>query len=150
MTSPSKRKGDEGEREAEALLRELLKVPEIRRELGAGRKDDMGDIGGVPNTAIQVAWWANWTQAINEKLPGVERQRLNKRVRFGAVFVRRSRNKIPWIVVMTPEQWAEMWRYAQVGIRVERRRGLAAQEKAGKMGAHDRRSPRGRSAKRPD
>lgn len=119
LTNSSKNKGDEGEREAQALLRRLLNRPTIRRALGAGRKDDVGDIDGVPQTAIQVAWKERWAGAINEKLPDVERQRKNKRVRFAAVFIRRSRNEIPWIVVQTPEQWAKMHKYAMMGVALE-------------------------------
>jgi hypothetical protein len=47
MTNRSKRKGDEGEREAVQML--LAMAPDIvhpaaRRALGAGRKDDIGDV----------------------------------------------------------------------------------------------------------
>jgi hypothetical protein len=120
MANSQKNKGDEGEREVQALLRDLLGRPNIRRALGAGRKDDVGDIDGVPQTAVQVAWWGKWTEAINIKLPDVERQRKNKRVRFAVVFIRRSRNAIPWIVVQTPEQWCKMHRYAMMGVEYER------------------------------
>ena len=55
MTHPSKRKGDSAELEVQAMLREELGVP-ARRALGAGRKDDCGDIDGVPvyNVAVHV------------------------------------------------------------------------------------------------
>jgi hypothetical protein len=53
MGNPSKRKGDRAELEVQALLRDHLGVP-ARRQLGAGRKDDVGDMAGVPNTVIQV------------------------------------------------------------------------------------------------
>jgi hypothetical protein len=73
-------------------------------------------------------------QAINAKIEDVERQRLNKRVRFGALFVRRSRiRKGPkWIVVMTPEMWCRMYEYAMMGVDLER------QEKSTKMSHRDR------------
>ncbi len=126
MSSPSKNKGDNGEREVQALLRDILGLPPVRRALGAGRKDDVGDIDGVPNTAVQVAWWARWTEAINVKLVDVERQQQNKRAAFAAVFIRRSRNPIPWIVVMTPVQWAKLWKFAQIGLKheMDKRRAL--------------------------
>lgn len=115
MTGASKSKGDRGEREVVTLLHQLLKILEICRELGAGRKDDIGDIAKVPNTAIQVAWRENMTGAIYEKVEEVERQRKNKGVRFAAVFVKK--NNRPWVVTMTPEQWARMWKYAQIGLK---------------------------------
>ena len=43
MTGSSKRKGDRAELEVQGILRDLLGVP-ARRALGAGRKDDVGDI----------------------------------------------------------------------------------------------------------
>jgi hypothetical protein len=124
VTSSSKSKGDKGEREVEALLRELLEIPHIRRALGAGRQDDVGDIDGVPQTSIQVAWWSNPMTAINAKLLDTEVQRKHKRVRFAALFVRRTRirNGPPWIVVQTPEQWARLWHYAQMGLALDRER----------------------------
>jgi hypothetical protein len=134
VAGPSKDKGDRGELEVQELLRELLRLAGIRRALGAGRKDDIGDIVGVPQVALQVAWWANPMRAINDKIEDIEIQRLNKRVRFGALFVRRTRvRKGPnWIVVMTPEQWARMYEYAMVGVDLER------QEKSTKMSTRDR------------
>jgi hypothetical protein len=139
LTNSSKGKGDRGEREAEALLRDLLDTPSIRRALGAGRKDDVGDIHGVPQTAIGVAWWHRWTEAINIKLPMLEDQRKRKRVRFAALFIRRSNNPIPWIVVMTPKMWARLHHYAQMGVDWER------QTKAAKLSAHGTSSRRGRT-----
>lgn len=121
VSNPGKDKGDKGEREVQELLRSLLHLPGIRRALGAGRKDDVGDIDGVPQTAIQVAWWSNPLTAINAKIGDVERQRRNKRVRFGVLFVRRTRVRSgpPWIVVMTPEQFARMHKYAMMGVRAK-------------------------------
>lgn len=132
MTSPAKGKGDRGELEIQELLREGLGLPNIRRALGAGRKDDVGDIDGVPQTVIQVAWWANPMTAINAKILDLDRQRRNKRVRFAALFVRRTRVRSgpKWIVVMTPEQYCRMWQYAQAGVALERER------KAGKVPTH--------------
>ena len=136
MANRSGPKGAEGEREVQNLLRVLLGRPNIRRALGAGRKDDVGDIDGVPQTALQVAWWTNWTQAINIKLPEVEQQRKNKRVRFASLWIRRNRNPIPWIVVMTPEMWAKMHKYAMMGVDWER------EQKRAKISDHGSQSRR--------
>jgi Holliday junction resolvase len=111
MTSPSKRKGDAAEREVEGILRDLLGLLGIRRALGAGRKDDVGDIHGIPNTVIQVVNRKSLSRAIREKLPEAERQREVAGVDFAATFCRLPGGK--FIVVMTPEQWATLWREAQ-------------------------------------
>ena len=138
VTNRSGDKGARGELEVQELLREELALPNVRRALGAGRKDDVGDIDGVPQTAIQVAWWNNPMTAINAKIESTEQQRRNKRVRFAALFVRRTRAKSgpKWIVVMTPTQWAKMYRYAVMGVALER------EQKSGKMLPRDTAAPR--------
>ena len=109
MTSPSKRKGDRGELEVQTMLREELGVP-ARRALGAGRKDDMGDIDGVPDTAIQVTNTQDLSGAVTRKLPQLELQMENKGATHGALFCRRRGGK--WIVVLTPEMWFALMREA--------------------------------------
>lgn len=108
----SKRKGDRAELEVQEILRELLGVP-ARRALGAGRKDDVGDIDGVPETVIQVANKPSDTlRAVREKPLEAERQRRNTYPRrsFAATFVRLRGGE--YRVVLTPEQWATLWREA--------------------------------------
>jgi hypothetical protein len=108
--NPSKAKGDKAEREVEGILRDLLGVP-ARRALGAGRKDDMGDIVGVPLTVIQVANKPSDTlRAIREKPLECERQRRQAGEPFAATFVRLRGGE--YRVVMTPEQFATWWREA--------------------------------------
>lgn len=109
MTNPSKAKGDRAELEVQALLRDLLGVP-ARRALGAGRKDDMGDISGVPDTVIQVANYSNITTAVREKPLQAEEQRVRAGADFAATFVRLRGGE--YRVVQTVEQWAAMWREA--------------------------------------
>ena len=109
MTGPAKRKGDKAELEVQALLRDQLGVP-ARRALGAGRKDDMGDIHGVPDTVIQVANYTDLARAIREKLPDCERQQAVAGASFGAVFARRRGGS--YLVVQTVEQWCALWREA--------------------------------------
>lgn len=109
MSNPSKRKGDKAELEVQAMLRDHLGVP-ARRALGAGRKDDMGDITGVPFTVIQVANWKNLGQAIRHKPLEVEQQRHNARMPFAATFIRLTGGE--YRVVMTPEQYFTIWREA--------------------------------------
>ena len=109
MTSAAKRKGDAAELEVQAILSDLLGVP-ARRALGAGRKDDVGDIHGVPDTVIQVVAYDDLVRAVRDKLPTVEAQRLNAGATFAALFVRRRGGK--YVVVMTPEQFATFYREA--------------------------------------
>lgn len=107
MTNSAKNKGDRGERAVQEMLRELLGIPSIRRALGAGRKDDVGDIHGVPDTVIQVADWTDLIAAARIKVAACVEQQANANAAFGATFVKRQRGK--WLVLMTPEQFADLW-----------------------------------------
>lgn len=111
MTGAAKRKGDTAERECAALLADMLGVP-ARRKLGAGRADDQGDIDGVPDTTIQVCSRASDVVAVGvvRKPIEVEAQRQNAGTTFAATFLRVRGGT--WRVVMTPEQWAALWREA--------------------------------------
>jgi hypothetical protein len=110
MTHPSKRKGDRAELEAQGILRDLLGVP-ARRKLGAGRKDDMGDIDGVPDTVISVGNIARLSEAVRVKPRDCETQQERAGALFGATFVRLHGGEFR--VVLTPEQFATLWREAQ-------------------------------------
>lgn len=139
MTNSSKDKGDRGELEVQALLRERLNLPTIRRALGAGRKDDIGDIDNVPNTAIQVAWWKDVSAAIRAKTVEVEEQRKRRRVRFAASFIRFPRG--PWFVALSVEQWVRLWKYAQIGVKCQCQEGASTQpENQTRLHSHDHRS----------
>ena len=110
MTGPSKRKGDKAELEVQALLREQLGVP-ARRAFGAGRRDEIGDLVGIPNTCVQVANWRDVAAAVRAKPVECEQQRETAGVDFAATFVRLRGGD--YRVVLTPEQWAMYWREAQ-------------------------------------
>ncbi len=107
MTSSSKRRGDRAEREVEHILQNELGLP-ARRALGAGRKDDIGDISGIPDTCIQVVAYKDIARAIREKLPEVEQQRQRAGATYSAVFARRRGGE--WVVVMTPEMFCSLIR----------------------------------------
>lgn len=111
MTKASKAKGDKGEREAAALIHDLLGVP-ARRKLGAGRLDDEGDIDGVPDTTIQVC--SRTTDVVNvglvRKPIEVGQQAANAGTTHAATFLRVRGGT--WRVVLTPEQFATLWREA--------------------------------------
>jgi hypothetical protein len=106
MANPAKDKGDRAEREAAELFSALTGHP-LRRELGAGRQDDQGDIDGLPDCALQVVHWADVSAAIRQKPIGAERQRLNRGARWAATLLR-LRGKM-WRVVLTPEQFAALY-----------------------------------------
>ena len=96
-----------------------------RRALGAGRKDDVGDITGVPDTVIQVADWKDALRAVREKPLECELQRetaaynswhaqgnpVSPDPTFAATFIRLRGGE--YRVVMTPEQFAQLWKEAQ-------------------------------------
>lgn len=107
--NPNKAKGDRAELEVQALLRDLLGVP-ARRKLGAGRSDDMGDIDGVPDTCIAVANYKDITRALREKVEPCVTQQGRMGALFGATFIRRPGGR--YVVAMTPEQFAAIWREA--------------------------------------
>lgn len=109
MTGAAKRKGDKAEREAAELLHDLLGVP-ARRKLGAGRQDDTGDIDGVPDTCIQVASWSNVGAAVSQKPGECAEQQARMGAAFGATFCRIRGGR--WVVALTPEQFAALWREA--------------------------------------
>ncbi len=107
MVNPSKDKGDRAELEVQAMLRDHLGVP-ARRALGAGRKDDVGDIHGVPQTVVQVANRKDVAGTVRSKPLEAERQREHARVPFAVTFVRLRGGE--YRVVMTPEQFYALWR----------------------------------------
>lgn len=109
MANSAKDKGDRAEREAARLIAELTGWP-MRRKLGAGRTDDIGDLDGAPSTVIQVANYRDIARALREKVPACVEQQARDGATFGATFIRRPGNE--WYVVMTPEQWATYAREA--------------------------------------
>jgi hypothetical protein len=103
VTNSAKHKGDRAELEAAAILHDLTGWP-VRRQLGAGRLDDVGDLTGVPSTVVQVASWSDALRAIREKPPEAEQQRQRACATFCMTMVR-LRGGV-WRVVMSPEQFA--------------------------------------------
>jgi hypothetical protein len=89
MAGSAKRKGDWAEREIAGILSDLLGFP-VRRKLGAGRLDDVGDLDGIPNHVVQAAWWPKkgHLRAVREKPIECERQQINAGATFGWAAIR--------------------------------------------------------------
>jgi hypothetical protein len=122
-------KGPMREREVAAMFIEAG-WKKARRALGAGRKDDVGDIDGVPNLCIQVAGRkTGLSSVINEKFPATERQRVNRGVPFASLWIRMDRK--PWLVLLSPKQFFTLFHYALIGYDAERLRESV------KMGPND-------------
>lgn len=112
MGAASGRKGAKAELEVQALIQQHLGFP-ARRMLGAGRKDDVGDITGVPDHTIQVANWpreGGVAAAIRQKPVECEEQRQRAGTVFAATFIRLVGGD--YRVVLTVEQWATLVREA--------------------------------------
>lgn len=107
MASPSKRKGDAAERELAHLLTDRLGI-NVRRKLGAGRKDDEGDLEGLPDWTIEAKNYADLARGINVGLKDLEREQTNAGTTFGVCFVRRRGGH--WIAVMDLDQIATVMR----------------------------------------
>lgn len=109
MANSSKRKGDRAELEVQALWRDHTGVP-ARRALGAGRKDDVGDIHGIPLTVCQVVSWRDVAAAVRAKPNEAADQRQRAAADFACTFVRLKGGD--YRVVLTPEQFFALWREA--------------------------------------
>lgn len=109
MTSPQKRKGDRAELEVARLISDHLGIP-VERRLGAGRREDHGDMWGIPSCVVEVKAYGSIGDGVNAALADLERERLNAGVPFAAGFVRRRGGT--YAVVMTPEQFATLYREA--------------------------------------
>ena len=113
MTNPQKAKGDAAEREIAKILAAELGI-DVVRKLGAGRKDDTGDLYGLPLVTAQVKSFADVTRAIREGLADLEVQQANAGTPYGVLFVRRPRGR--WIAVQSVEQWCRMYFAARYDI----------------------------------
>lgn len=135
MTGSAKRKGDKAEREIAGELTDLLGLP-VRRMLGAGRQDDVGDLEGIPDTVVQVVNWRDVAAALRIKPQQSEEQQANAGATFGATAVRLPRGR--WLFALTPTQyvtyvrealreesvWAWMERGKQMGYIVQQYCGM--------------------------
>lgn len=104
MANRNKQKGDRAERELAHILTRDLGIP-IRRMLGAGRLDDIGDLDGIDDTAIQVKHLGSIATAINKGIPQLARQQEHKHAPHGVLFIKH--NKHGWLAVTTLKEWAD-------------------------------------------
>lgn len=109
MAHPSKRKGDQAEREAAKLLSDHLGLP-VRRKLGAGRMDDEGDLEGVPDVCIEVKHRASVTDSVRLGLADLEREQANAGTTFGVCMVRLPGGG--FAMVQTVAGWCALYREA--------------------------------------
>jgi hypothetical protein len=109
MPHPSKRRGDRAELELAKAVADLTGW-NVKRALGAGRAEDVGDLFGIPDTTAQAKDWKDVLAAINCGLQDLRRQQANSGDTFGVCFVRRRGGR--WVAVMELDQWATYAREA--------------------------------------
>lgn len=104
MANPQKQKGDRREREAVALcVRTLpdLVLPTASRELGAGRKNDTGDLAVFPDVCVQVKGRDDIARALAIAVDAAVRQQANRGVdlHLGLVPIPHARAGARWLAV---------------------------------------------------
>ena len=103
MTNPSKIKGDRGEREAVGVLRALapdLMVAKPQRKLGAGRREDTGDLVVLPDVTVQVKTYGRIETALRDAATGAETQGERAGTAFAlgmAPIPRARRGSVRWL-----------------------------------------------------
>ena len=123
MSSKSKTKGDQAERDAVAVLVEtagdLVDTYQAKRLLGAGRKQDESDLLVFTDVAIQVKFWpADISGSIREAASGAIAQagNANKPIGLGLVKFPNARNgSLRWMACVPAEQY---WPGGQVDAAV--------------------------------
>ena len=105
VMNSSKNKGDQGERDAVEMFQTLapdLVLPNARRKLGAGRRDDMGDLDVFNDVAVQVKCYADIVRALRESVVGAHAQAQRSGTRWSiglAPIPRARRSGIRWITI---------------------------------------------------
>ena len=103
MSNPQKSKGDRFERAAVAHLCRAcpdLVLERPTRMLGAGRKDDVGDLHVFPDVSVQVKALNDISRAVRQSVQGAVRQQANagNRLHLGMVPVIRARTSaVNWL-----------------------------------------------------
>lgn len=111
MANSSKDKGDRFERESVPVLVNLLPefaLEKAMRFLGAGRKEDVGDLYVLPDAAIQVKAWDNMGGAIRTAVSGsvVQAGHGDKEYALGMVPILGARvQQVRWLACVAPGRW---------------------------------------------
>jgi hypothetical protein len=105
----AKAKGDRAERELATLIHQQTGWT-VRRKLGAGRKDDAGDLDGLPDCTAQIKNYTDPARALREILLELEPQRINAGTTFAAGFIRHPGGR--WSATMTIPQLLTLLREA--------------------------------------
>lgn len=114
MANPSKSKGDRAELEAVRMLvdlaPDLVSVKKADRYLGAGRKEDEGDLHIYADTAIQVRNYklASLGQAVRSSAKDAVAQAGNgfRGYALGMVpYPRATRTSVRWLACVDPDWW---------------------------------------------
>lgn len=126
MANPNGAKGAETERLVAAYLREQG-FPAAQRYLREGRRDDMGDIDGVPLTTIQVKYVAK--PAVQEWVTATLKQRSNAGNPLCLLVVRRKNQPVrKWDAYLptspVAESEAETWWRMDLRLAVVFLRGM--------------------------
>lgn len=120
MAHPSKEKGDKAEREVVALLTTFtpdLCVERAERMLGAGRRDDIGDLRVYPDATMQVKAYKNLAKGLREGAAGALDQQMRSGQQFAVGFTPIPRapvgdwTKVRWLAA------AYDWPEPDVGLR---------------------------------
>lgn len=111
MANSNKNKGDRFEREAVPIVVDLLPefaLPKAMRHLGAGRKEDVGDLYVLPDTAVQVKAWKDVGSGIRAAASGSVIQAGHGDMEFalGMYPILRTREgQVRWLACVTPGRW---------------------------------------------
>lgn len=109
MANPRKRKGDRFERKAVRFLSDLvpdLLVSRPMRKLGAGRKDDSGDLWVLADVAVQVKAWADLPAGVLLAARGAKAQAANGALRFSVGMIPIPGGRAPGLTwVFTTYDW---------------------------------------------
>lgn len=111
MANSSKNKGDRFEREAVPVLVKLLPefaLKKAMRYLGAGRKEDVGDLYVLPDAAVQVKAWDNMGGAIRTAVAGsvVQAGHGDMEYALGMVPIQGARaHQVRWLACVAPDRW---------------------------------------------
>lgn len=111
MANSSKDKGDRFERESVRVLVDLLPefaLEKAMRYLGAGRKEDVGDLYVLADAAVQVKAWDNMGGAVRTAVAGsvVQAGHGDKEYALGMVPILGARaHQVRWLACVAPGRW---------------------------------------------